>query len=302
MILPLRSLLRPPADRRTGEAVRFELAGFVAEVLCDDPVFRDALGQLFYLPAAPGAAADVSYGVTVDRHLSPNRRHSITLGPAFEKILTVTAFYPALLPALEIDVGRRLVAAQDRRCALGAGAVAFGDRGVLIPGSYDDGRALLVKALVERGADYLCDAVALLDRPRPEILPVPKSIGLRRSLHPLTSHERRELPFRGPEMTAVRYLPPRAVADGPRRVEVLLFPRQDPGAPPAARPLSRAEALVRLMTHSHHRPERGAETFAFLAEVARGARAWEVTVNGLSRTCDLLFAEVLGTAPEAPKG
>jgi hypothetical protein len=293
LIPPLRSLLPPPPAGRTGPAVRFELAGFVAEVHSDDPPFREAVSRLFYRPAPAGAAAAVSYNVGIDRHLGPERRHSITLGPDFQRMLTVTAFYPALLPALEVDVGARLVAAQERLLPLAAGAVDCGGRGVLIAGGYDDGCAPLVKALVDRGAGYLSDAVALLDPEDGTAQPVPKSIGLRRSLHPLTSHERRDLSFRDPARATVRYLPPRAVADGPRRIDVLLFPRQDPAAPPAVRPLSRAAALVRLMANSYHRPQGGAAAFAGLAEVARGAQAFEVSLNGLSRTCDLLLGGVL---------
>jgi hypothetical protein len=235
----------------------------------------------------------VVYKASVDRRFLPTRRHALSVGPDFLQIVLVTAFYPSLLPALEGDVFRRLLSRERGFHPLRGGCVASGGRGILIAGDLDSGRGLLVRALVDSGCEYLADALALLTRPEHLILPFAKSIAIKRSHHPLASRARDGAPFRELDRTAIRYLPPPALAAEPRPVGIILFPRQDSSAPPEVVPLSRADALIRLMANSYHTAETVAAAFAALSAVTARARAFTVNVHGVKRTADLIFEKAV---------
>jgi hypothetical protein len=61
---------------------------------------------------------------------------------------------------------------------LHAGAVAWGDAGIVIPGASFSGKTSLVAALVRAGASYFSDEMAVLDRSG-RLHPYPKPLGLR---------------------------------------------------------------------------------------------------------------------------
>jgi len=271
----------------------FRLPGLSATVLTNDAAFAADCGNLFFAPAEPGDEPEVVYKASVDRRFLPTRRHALSVGPGFLQIVVVTAFYPALLPALEGDILRRLLSRERGFHPLRSGCVAYGGRGILVAGDFDSGRGPLVRALVDRGCEYLADALAPLTRPEHRILPFAKSIAVKRSHHPLASRARDGAPFRELDRTAIRYLPPPALAVEPRPVEIILFPRQDSSAPPEVVPLSRADALIRLMENSYHTEETASAAFADLSAVTAGARAFTVNIHGMKRTTDLIFGEAL---------
>jgi len=271
----------------------FRLPGLSATVLTNDAAFAAECGSVFFAPSAPGDEPEVVYNASVDRRFLPTRRHALSVGPDFLQIVMVTAFYPSLLPALEGDVLRRLLSRERGFHPLRGGCVAAGGRGILIAGDLDSGRGLLVRALVERGCEYLADALVPLTRAEHLALPFAKSIAVKRSHHPLASRARDGAPFRELDRTAIRYLPPPPLAASPRPVEILLFPRQDASAPPEVVPLGRADALIRLMANSYHTAETAAAAFATLSAVTAGARGFAVNLHGVTRTADLILEKAV---------
>ena len=98
----------------------------------------------------------------------------------------------------------------------------------------------------------------------------------------------------GGPATAIR---PGAVA-GPCPVVVVVFPRYEAGANTVLEPLGRAEALVELARNTFRFKERGAPELELLAEVARGAECYRLTMGGLAPAVDLV-AGLLGIVPDA---
>lgn len=77
--------------------------------------------------------------------------------------LVRTRFLEDVLSVLRHDIGYQVASGARNRVFLHAGAVALGDRALLLPGPSGAGKSHLVEALVEAGADYLSDEYAPLD-------------------------------------------------------------------------------------------------------------------------------------------
>ncbi|HTQ78450.1 MAG TPA: hypothetical protein VMM92_00525 [Thermoanaerobaculia bacterium] len=279
--------------------IDFRVPGLTARVFTNDATFATSCSRLFYERPEPEAEPDVLYSVYVDRRVSLDRRHSVTLAPEAQQIVLVTSYYPSLLPALESDVLKRALDGMQHLCPLRGGAVAWKGRALLVLGEYEDGRNLLVKALVDRGCLYLADSTAVLTPPERAVLPFPKSLALKRAHQPLVARHRLGEAFRDLDRTTFRYLPPPEESPaGPQPIEALLFPVSAEEVGEAGiRPLGRGEALDRLVAASYHIAARGPEIFPYLLSVAARARSFAVGTHGLKRTTDRIFEQALGEVP-----
>jgi hypothetical protein len=135
-----------------------------------------------------------------------------------------------------------------------AGVVAAGRHCILLPGPPGCGKSTLTAALSYAGLRYFSDEVALLEEPDFAVRPVPLSLGVKPgavevlgSLYPavrdLAVHTRED-------EQRVRYLrPPGDRHDVQEALPVrwVVFPAYDPAAPTRLEPISRVEALRRLM-------------------------------------------------------
>jgi hypothetical protein len=141
-----------------------------------------------------------------------------------------------LLDTLESHARLHVAARSRRGVFLHAGAVAWRDRAIVLPGASRSGKTTLVAELVKAGAGYLSDEFAVIRGDR--VVPYPKPLSVRDPgrggrQRPLTAsalggwHERRSLP-----------------------VGLVVLATFEPGAAGRARRLRRGRALLSLLSHA----------------------------------------------------
>ena len=138
--------------------------------------------------------------------------------------------------------------------AIHAGVVSNGEHCILLPGASGRGKTTLTAALSRVGFRYFSDEFALLEETTLHVRPVPLSLTIKRgAVGPLTAYypELDGLPTHLREDgRTVRYLSPAERPRDPERshaVRSIIFPHYDADAVTSLRPLSRPEALRRLL-------------------------------------------------------
>jgi hypothetical protein len=184
--------------------------------------------------------------------------------------------YPTELAAVVALAGQLELYAAERcpnRIAIHAGVVALGNNALLLPGRSLVGKSTLTKALIDAGADYLSDEYALLD-----------TDGL---VHPYP----RPLRLRQPGSTTKIVSPPPDTSPEPRRVALISALRHDDSGW-AVSPMSKAQAVLRLIDNAVPAQTRAEETLQATTAAARTAGAIEGTRGEASeaayRLMDLL--------------
>ena len=236
----------------------YRAGGVVVEVHFDDPAVADrlahALADLAVDPDLdPGAVADqrvVRYvaGTVVD---DPGRRHVevdgevlITGPPGSAEVMVL------------VDLTRRVVATATG-IPLHAGAVADGDRAVVLPGRSGAGKSTLVAGLVARGRTYLGDEVTAVDPDGLRVHGFPKALFVDAgAVDALEALGVGPLPRRAPDDLGRHHLratelgaaaAPTEAGDG-HRLAVIALPERRPSTTPRVErlePLEATEALVR---------------------------------------------------------
>ena len=207
----------------------------------------------------------------------------------------------AMVDSVVHDLNRRVVDASPH-LLLHAGGVAGDGRAVALPGQMEAGKTTLTAGLVRAGLGYLTDEALALDRETLLVQPYPKPLSIDPGAWALFP-ELAPLPAPADEgyeyvqwqvpATAIR---PGAVA-GPCPVVAVVFPRYEAGADTLLEPVGRAEALVELARNTFRFKERGASELDLLAQLARGAECYRLTMGGLAAAVDLV-AGLLGVVPE----
>ncbi len=193
-----------------------------------------------------------------------------------------------------------------------AAVVEFARGCVLLPACAGSGKSTLAATLISEGATYLSDELAPLDRETLAVRPVPLALTIKDgSLDPLRGRYPHldALPaYVREDHVTVRYLPPpRALlpADaGPRPVCWMVFPRYDRQATTALLPLSRPEALRRLLDESFIRmDEFHRDDVEALVRWMRGVDCYELpmsSVDDAARLVHALVSEARPAVPDAP--
>jgi hypothetical protein len=172
-----------------------------------------------------------------------------------------------------------------------AGLVSSGRRGVLLPGAPGRGKTTLTAALTFSGFQYLSDELAVLEGDPLEARAVPLGLAIKPGAVDVLGRswpEVRTLPIDVREDgEAVRYLaPPRdaLAADVSTPIGWIVFPRYTAGADTVLRPVSRPEALRRLMAECLVLPNLldGAGV-ASLARWIRSVETYELTMGSLAQ-------------------
>jgi hypothetical protein len=175
-----------------------------------------------------------------------------------------------------------------------AGAVAYAGQGLLLPAASGSGKSTLVAGLVAAGFQYLSDEVAVLELDTGRLLPFGNCLGIKvgaqrvlRALYPLLL---REVSPRRLAGEAIWHLPPprHALPAGPVVIRHVLLPRYVRGARPLLQPLSRAQALPRLLGQTADAGAHGADGLRALVGVLRGAECYTFTTGALQDSVDVV--------------
>lgn len=166
-----------------------------------------------------------------------------------------------------------------------AGAVAVGNRALVLPGASFSGKTTLVEALISQGATYFSDEYAVLDddgllHPYPKPLSI-RAPGAKRTPVPAPTAETHAAAF-GAE-----------IGDRAVPIKLIVSMTYVPGARWDPRTLSPAGGALALLSHSvtvRDAPER---VLALAGRVAQGARALEGDRGEAGETAGLLL-ELLG--------
>ncbi len=170
-------------DGRGGSeaAVGFDLLGTRVGISSDSGTALESL-----IGVAPPAATLCPYGSTVERLFVDTGSAGSGGGLYFEsrgneELLRFDRLGPAELKAVEskLQLVFALAAAPDT-LFLHAGAVAFGQRGILIAGNTYSGKTTLIAELVSRGAGYFTDDCAVITAGG-LLFPNPSRLGIRTS-------------------------------------------------------------------------------------------------------------------------
>ena len=167
---------------------------------------------------------------------------------------SVTGLY-RLAPVIKGAVWEAAVNAYDFRFYVHAGVVGKDENCILLPAAAGSGKSSLTAALAHRGFRYFSDEVALLERGTLKVPPVPLAFCIKKTGWDLIARyfpQLLDMPsHRRGDDKIVRYIPPPtcgvAVAQTSAPVHQIIFPRYEATASTKLAPLSRSEALGRLM-------------------------------------------------------
>lgn len=175
---------------------------------------------------------------------------------------------------LDTELRRYVAGHAPERFFVHAGAVSYGDRAILIPGSSFSGKSMLVAALVRAGAEYYSDEYAVLDE-HGLVHPYARPLSIRR--------DRPEPPDR-PSAESLGG----TVGVEPVPVGLIAATAYRPQASFRPEPRSAAQGMLALMAHMTGSRERPKEAL----EAARHAAATALVLEGERGEADAA-AEVL---------
>jgi hypothetical protein len=186
-----------------------------------------------------------------------------------------------------------------------AGVVARNGQGFLLPAPAGAGKSTLVAGLLGAGFAYLGDDIAAVDRETLTLLPFAKCLALKAGARRALA---RSLPGLGAAASRLRtggetvwYLPPPAQSwpQGPLPLRYVVLPGYRPRARTALAPVSRADALARMLEQSFGIATHGERGVAATVELVRRAECYALTVGSLAGAVRRLTA-LAGGAPAAP--
>lgn len=172
---------------------------------------------------------------------------------------------------------------------LHAAVVEAGGRALILSGEPGAGKSTLAAALAFRNWRLFSDEVGMIRPGTRALLPVPRPVGLKNESIDIV---RRDAPSAviGPAVvetrkgTVAHVRPPAdslARAHEAAEPRWVVFPRFTADASPEVRPLSRAEALLRLGAESFNYSLLGAAGFHTLADVVDGCTCFELRYGNL---------------------
>jgi hypothetical protein len=201
-----------------------------------------------------------------------------------------------LVPMVKAHVRQSAINRHPYFMAIHAGVVGHGGRCIVLPGASGRGKTTLTAALSRAGFRYFSDEFALLEEETLHVRPVPLGLTIKPdSLDPLAPYypDIRQLPAHMREdAQIVRYVNPDPDPTWWTRsdpVRWIVFPDYRPDAVTALRPVTKPEALRRLLAECLVLPERldrvGVER---LVDWIRGISCLELTMSSLAEAVGLL--------------
>ena len=185
-----------------------------------------------------------------------------------------------------------------------AGVVSNGEKCVVMPGAPGKGKTTLTAGLSVSGFEYFSDEVALLDTQSLEVRPFPLGLGIKRGavdtvaalwpdLRSVSAHSRED-------GQRVRYLslPSSRIAPPGKSLPVgwLIFPEYGAGFQTSLRPITKGEAMRRLMDQCMTLPQLFDEArVETLVRWMRQVECFELRLSSLAQAVQLITRLCLDT-------
>ncbi len=177
---------------------------------------------------------------------------------------------------------------------LHAGAVAYAGNGLILPAVSGSGKTTLTAALLAAGFEYFSDEVAAVRFGTRQLQPFPKSLSVKPGSCELLAPSYPMLASSVPRSRfgcrSVHYLPPpvHAWPSTPVPVRYIVFPRYVPGGETELLPISRSEALPRVLEQFLSAEALGAQGMGGIVDLLQSVRCYSLTVGHLPRAVQLL--------------
>lgn len=202
----------------------------------------------------------------------------------------------SLAPKVKNTLWLSAVNAHDFLFYIHAGVVRSGNGCILLPAAAGSGKSSLTGALTQKGLGYYSDEVALIDRVTYRVPPVPLAICVKSTGWNVLERYFPVLPtlpvHRRDDGKIVRYIPPpaTALAQPPLPVRHIVFPRHSQDETTELKPISRSEALARLMDQclalrQHFDAGNIAELVGWIGKI----RCYSLTFSSLDDAADLVI-------------
>lgn len=220
------------------------------------------------------------------------RRYAVRAASQAETLFVVHrgSRKPIVVPDLEIaadlivsDVQRVLALRARGLVFLHAGAVVWRGRGILLPGRSGSGKSSLVAALLQAGAQYLSDELAVLDESG-QVHPYPRHLALRRS-------------------GGIERVRPEAigtVAGGPAPVAAIALLRYRPGARWSLKRISPGAAVLAVLRNVVAARSRLELARRALVPLARDSVVWTGVRGEADQAARALLEEIDGAVTLSP--
>jgi hypothetical protein len=202
--------------------------------------------------------------------------------------------YPAA-PVLEWAIARTVAERMAAHYLMyHAGAVGMRGQGVILPGASGSGKSTLVAGLLAAGWMYFSDDLAAVDPATLALLPIQKALCIKDAALPLLADRlpalRDARPYRRFGTPEVRYALPPAdqLPESSLPVRFLVFPRYSAGAALELAPISRSNALERLLETCSNPRESLPTTLGPLLEMLRRVTPYSLVHGNLDAAIDAL--------------
>lgn len=200
------------------------------------------------------------------------------------------------MPHLEWYINWQIIHGRHEYLQLHASSLERGGVALVLPGEPGSGKTTLTAGLLARGWSYLCDEFALIDPEAGVLCPYPRALCIKEAgfdiIDRLGLPLRRKTPYRKTPKGRVAFLNPldvRAdVVARPAPVQWFVFPTYVPDSEPKLERISRGQAAFQLARQCFNFKSYSADALAILAEVARGAECYRLTMGELQASCDLV--------------
>ena len=188
---------------------------------------------------------------------------------------------------------------------LHAGALALGDRAVIMAAVPGSGKSTLSAALMLRGFRLLSDEFGVLDPDTGDLLPMLKPVALKnRSIEVIRSFSNDAWlgpTFKGTRKGDVAHLAPDEASVSavrqPAKPALVIFPKYEAGAELSLKPQAPEQAFARLAFNSFNYALLGPVSFAAVADVAASCPAYELRYSRLEDAARCLQDLLLEASP-----
>lgn len=267
--------------------------------------FDQVLGRLlrsFQVSNGVAKEPEVVFSIVVSDGSDPEEPHRFYRD---RQLIKETFHLWKLMRFLKWQLDVFLMRNENEHLLLHAGSIAFGDAGILIPGSSRAGKSSLTMSLLLKGGQYFSDELTAISISSGELVAFPKALSCRDiSMFPELDEKSWFGPSaedlaRGAEPDGLQPVwfthaeDARADSIGSSvKITHVIFPKRGDGDTPQLEPISKAEVMRELLRHSINFRRVREKGFHQLARTAGELQGYRLTGNGLEATTELVMEEV----------